>query len=133
MTKLDFNDPFMVKGGHKMLKDFDKAKELFTAESLMSNEYLEENTKLDYWPAERPRQVQSGNAIYFNDPLQVGIRQRSGNAIYFNDPLQVGNDHAIYFDDPLQVLLYGGVERVCSRPGSFFTLLQQHSSEAVLL
>lgn len=69
--KLEFSKPFLVKDGAKLFKDFDAAREKFTAEQFQTNEYLERNTLLDYWPPDVPRQQIVGNTIQFADPVRL--------------------------------------------------------------
>uniref|UniRef100_A0A7S0FLV2 JmjC domain-containing protein n=1 Tax=Pyrodinium bahamense TaxID=73915 RepID=A0A7S0FLV2_9DINO len=66
--KLEFSKPFLVKKAAALFKDFDVAREQFTADNLANNEHLEANTVLEYFPPDQPRQKIVGNMLHFTEP-----------------------------------------------------------------
>ncbi|CAD7944651.1 unnamed protein product [Amoebophrya sp. A120] len=83
--KLEFQKPFLVKNGASLFENFAEAREQFTAEQFSTNEYLEKNTVLEYFPPDQPRQKVVGNRIYFTEPNLIPFSRYLTNC-YLGSP-----------------------------------------------
>ncbi len=84
-SKLEFTKPFLVKNGEKLFKNLAAAREMFTADKLSTNEYLEKKTQLEYFPPDQPRQKIVGNMVYMTEPALIPMSRYLTNC-YLGTP-----------------------------------------------